>query len=683
MDSNISIRGIVSESGFATTGVYIDDTPIAVRTIFPASNAYPRVFDLERVEVLRGPQGTLFGAGAQGGVVRFITPKPSLTDFSVYARTEGAIVEGGDSNYEAGVAVGGPLVNDKLGFRVSGSYRRDGGWIDRVDHSTGDRLADKDSNWTRTTVLRGALTWAPTPELTITPSLYYQNFYQNDSFGSWESLSNPSKGVYVNGFGLAQPSRDRFYLPSLAISYDLGPAALESNTSLFSSKLNSTYDYTSFIGGVFGGTAFPYEELPGYFVRADFSTKQKTYTQEVRLRSTNPDARLRWVVGAFWTRMAQQTLQADYDPQFPELIDHFIGLTIPEVFGPTARTDTVFDRYNMEDTVDKQLSGFAQFDFRIFDGLTATAGLRVSKTNFRFQHDEFGMAVSENHTGGTARETPVTPKFGLTWQVDHDNMIYASAAKGFRIGGANPVQNPIACAADFARLGITANPIQYKSDTVWNYELGAKGALFARRLRLAASVFRIDWTGIQRPVSLSTCGLNYIDNLGTARSEGFDLTAQGRPIEGLTLGLDLGYNKAKFTETIRAASGAIIVDEGDSLGTPKWTVHPSAEYEFDFTGAHKAYLRADYQFIGKLGRTPELNPVTTSYDKTLYALKSRSITDLRTGVRLDNFDISIFANNVFGSSSLTSRSHYFKSLPLYFIMAEKPRTIGVTVVGRY
>ncbi|MDE2353271.1 MAG: TonB-dependent receptor plug domain-containing protein, partial [Alphaproteobacteria bacterium] len=152
--SNISIRGVNSNAGDATTGIYIDDTPIQLRTLgFGSDNTLPAVFDLQRVEVLRGPQGTLFGAGSEGGTVRYITPQPSLTDYSIYAKGEVSTTEGGDPSYEGGVAVGGPLVDGKLGFRISAWHRRDGGYIDQVNYLTGATM-QKNSNFTDTTVMR-------------------------------------------------------------------------------------------------------------------------------------------------------------------------------------------------------------------------------------------------------------------------------------------------------------------------------------------------------------------------------------------------------------------------------------------------------------------------------------------------------------------------------------------------
>src|SRR3984885_12512583 len=167
---DISIRGVNSTAGDATTGIYIDDTPIQLRSLgFGSDNTLPSVFDLERVEVLRGPQGTLFGAGSEGGTVRYITPQPSLTDYSVYAKSEVSDTQDGAPSYEAGVAVGGPIVDDELGFRLSVWGRRDGGYIDRVNYQT-DQVTEQNANSQDTYSVRGALLFQPTPQFSITPS---------------------------------------------------------------------------------------------------------------------------------------------------------------------------------------------------------------------------------------------------------------------------------------------------------------------------------------------------------------------------------------------------------------------------------------------------------------------------------------------------------------------------------
>ena len=235
-NSDINIRGVDSSAGTSTTGIYIDDTPVQSRHIgFGAVTIFPQLFDLDRVEVLRGPQGTLFGAGAEGGAVRFITPTPNLTGETGYVRAETSFTDGGDPSYEAGAAFGVALIDGVLGLRVSASFRRDGGWVDRVNYTLTpnetnpalptpvyDGTTEKAANWQQTSTFRIALRWKVNDDVTVTPSLYYQRLYVNDTAAYWEALSDPASNVYRNGNALTNPSTDPYWLAAIKLEWDLG-----------------------------------------------------------------------------------------------------------------------------------------------------------------------------------------------------------------------------------------------------------------------------------------------------------------------------------------------------------------------------------------------------------------------------------------------------------------------------
>src|SRR5579863_4152381 len=242
----ISIRGISSSGGAGTTGIYIDDTPIQMRSLgFNPDDTLPKTFDLDRVEVLRGPQGTLFGAGSEGGTVRYILTQPSVTTDSTYARSEVSYTQYGEPSYEAGVAHGGPIIDGTLGFRVSAWYRRDGGWIDRVDPTSG-AVVDANANHGETLVLRLAGMWKPLDTVTVTPSVFYQNRQQHDVDTYWPAYSNPSDGVFYNANPDQIPVPDRFYLPALKIEADLGSVKLVSNTSYYVRDELTGYEGTDY-----------------------------------------------------------------------------------------------------------------------------------------------------------------------------------------------------------------------------------------------------------------------------------------------------------------------------------------------------------------------------------------------------------------------------------------------------
>ena len=242
--NQIAIRGLASNAGAATTGVYLDETPIQVRTFGEgAASALPLVFDLDRVEVLRGPQGTLFGAGSMGGTVRYITPQPSLTRTDVYGRGELAFTQGGAPTWEAGLAVGLPIVADVAGLRIATDYRRAGGWVDRYDPAS-NALVEKNANHTTVATTRASLRIEPLAGLAITPAVFYQRRERADTDQYWEARSDPAAHRYVNANPVPLANRDRFVLPSLAISYDGPGFTVVSNTAWFDRNQTRFYDNT-------------------------------------------------------------------------------------------------------------------------------------------------------------------------------------------------------------------------------------------------------------------------------------------------------------------------------------------------------------------------------------------------------------------------------------------------------
>src|SRR5258708_4350721 len=182
--NQISIRGISSSAGAGTTGIYIDDTPIQMRELgFNPDETLPKTFDLDRVEVLRGPQGTLFGSGSEGGTIRYIMTQPSVSQESTYVRSEAAYTQHGAPSGEAGIAHGGPIIDGVLGYRASIWYRYDGGWINRVDNA--NNITERNANHTGTTAARFALLWQPNENVKVTPSVMFQNKQQHDLSTYW------------------------------------------------------------------------------------------------------------------------------------------------------------------------------------------------------------------------------------------------------------------------------------------------------------------------------------------------------------------------------------------------------------------------------------------------------------------------------------------------------------------
>jgi iron complex outermembrane recepter protein len=714
--TDISIRGVDSQVGSATTGVYIDDTPIMTRVVgYSSTNTYPQVFDLDRVEVLRGPQGTLFGAGSEGGTVRFITPQPSLTRYSAYARAELAGTDGGDASYEAGGAVGGPIVADKLGFRVSLWDRHDGGYVDRKNLNPGLVKAPvfKNANWSDTQVGRAALTWAPTERLTVTPSIFFQNRNLNDIGTFWEGYSAPGAGKFVNGQPGRQPDHDLFILPSLNVRYDLGAVEVVSNTSMFQRKDRLTDDYSTLNPAIFTPLASAFGFVaPSYFFAGPnwvpnpsnptlldtaynaptvMLNKQTVWTEELRVQSADKAAKLTWTTGLFLSQSVQKSYEDQYDPNFAELWGFPAGTSINAILGAH---DLIGGNRTLVATsqgIDKQAAGFGEASYQLTDKLKLTGGLRVARASFTGSSTGAGaflLGPDVVQPKTRVNETPVTPKAALSYQLDPNNLFYASASKGYRIGGTNAPLSA-ACAApgpgNLSSQGYSAAPLTYNSDSVWSYELGSKNKLFDRHLEIGASVYRIDWSNIQQLVYVSSCGQQFVDNLGKAQSNGFDLQFAFYPAQGLTLDGALGYTDATYSKTVNKnpAASANVVSGGDHLDTNPWSATFGFTYEHTVLGGKDGYARLDYTYHSKGQKNPLTDPNNGGYDPAAVPAPATNLLNLRAGVRFDGFDVSLFANNLTNTHPKLTRYSEVIGNPVHRDFTFRPLTIGVTVGYRY
>jgi len=730
--NSISIRGISSSAGTSTTGIYIDDTPIQTRQLgFNSDDALPKTFDLDRVEVLRGPQGTLFGAGAEGGAVRYIMTQPSLNKRDLYSRSEIAFTEGGAPSYEAGIAAGAPIIDNVLGIRGSIWYRRDGGWVDRVNPYDTASVVASNTNFENTVALRLAAKWAVNDDVTVTPSLMYQDRKPNDVDTYWPILSNPGDNSYVSGWPLGRTQPDRYFLPAVKVETELGKASLISNTSYFTRYELSGYDGTTYNLGYYqtfnnpptGGSLgfvlptpfFPFitgnglnpnfpPSVQAYRANGAVTNQQQTFAQEFRLQSDDPNAPLVWTTGLFFSKTQQSSTEEIQDPMIASFFQTVFGVPYTSVF--TAAPDFVLpvpllangdSYYNHNYSEDRQLALFGEATYAVTSKLKATAGLRFSKTNVDFNNfaagpQNFGV------TGGSGqqKENPFTPKLSLSYLPNRDNLFYATYAKGFRIGGANPPVPVSACAFDLASLGLTSAPESYNSDSVESYEIGAKNAL-GEHFRIASSLYVINWTGIQQHIYLPTCGFQFTANSGDARSKGGDIQVEYAPTANWSFDLAVGNTNARFTADVGppgnllAAKGDAI--EGAALGAaPPWTVAFGVQYEF-LALDHKSFARVDYSYEGHSGvTTPTQDPRTAVYDPYYYTARANEFVSVRVGTTVNKWSVAGFVDNVFNShpeklDSSDPNSSIDSYLPpatrptsLVSAYTYRPRTVGVTVI---
>jgi len=752
--NNISIRGISGTGGAGTTGIYLDDTPIQMRALaFNPDEALPKSFDIDRVEVLRGPQGTLFGAGSEGGTVRYITTQPSLTTTSVYSRAEVSTTAGGAPSYEVGVAIGGPLIDHTFGARISLWYRRDGGWIDDIDPVT---LAptQKNANYVDTYLARLALLWAPSDRWTVTPSIYYQNQQRNDINNYWPLYSNPGSNDFVNADPTQRHVPDKFYLTALKIQGDLGSAQLISNTSYYDRHEQTGYEGTLYNLGFYqeqplppDSAVFPFSSflpnvpLPGcqmgftaagkpcllldadgihlppgasnYLSPSTVDNGQINITQEVRLQSSDPNARLLWTTGVFFSENRQSYLEQIHDPLLNELSLALTGLPYTDFFVDANGNPVPYVATFPEDSYflqtrskDEQYAVFGEITYSLSEQFKLTLGARESWTKFSFDTYTGGPQLfsAPEFGSGNNSQSSFTPKVSLQWQVDPHNMYYATYAKGFRPGGANNPLPAAACAADFHNFGITASPTTYDSDTVDSYEIGAKNNI-DNRVRIASSIYYIRWNNIQQTVIPPICQISFIDNLGQAVAKGVDLQMDASLTSALTAELAAGYTDARYTKDSRlsptevnpvVASGDAIVGQSSETGagqpTAPITVTVGLEYHFDVF-AHQSFFRADYEYEARARwLTAAQDPNTLQYDPANYTLPGTSFTSLRAGTNFGGWSLSAFVDNLTDTHALTDYNWTICPIPgscapsaglrLERDYSFRPRTIGITAIFR-
>jgi outer membrane receptor protein involved in Fe transport len=682
-DTNISIRGIVSTAGAETTGVYIDETPVQARQTVVASNPYPEVFDLDRVEVLRGPQGTLFGAGSEGGNVRFITPQPSLSDYTGYFRSELGFTDGGAPSGELGGAIGGPIVPDKLGFRVSIWDREDGGYIDRINPVTGE-VADRNANSQNNIVARGAVLYRANEDLTIEPAIFFQQTRAEDRSYYWESV-----GPFNSLAQIPQPHVDNFVLPSLDVGYDFGPFTLKSISSYFRRLVDDTFDATSYeLSGLLGG-GITLPGYPDYLSRGFYQEGQRNWTQELRLTSNDePGSRFSWVAGLYYQHN-ESSVYNSFEEPFDEVANY---LSISEGYGPSnslgyfgeAPVNGKYSYLQSEQVTEIDQAAFGNLTYAVAPTIKASVGLRVARSGYLyrdFQDGPYGPGAPTDYRG-SQNETPVTPRFALTWQATPDEMIYATVAKGYRIGGANEsVLGVLACVPDLQSLGLKGDvPHTFASDSVWSYEAGIKGAFLNHRLVVDASIYWIDWSGIQQLVTLPRCGYYYTANLGSAASRGFDIEAEYTPVHGLVLSGNAGLTDARFTDTI-TENRNILSRSGDSLATPEWTANAAVQQDFALPQGANGYARIDYEFAGPYYRTGSAG--TFSYNPYTRDAPATNYVALRAGWRRHGWDVSLFINNALNSRPSLYRYEDVLGSPGLRDITFRPLTVGLTAIQKF
>jgi len=651
--TSLSIRG-VSNRNTSITGLYLDDTPIPSVRGWSYFRSFPFAFDLDRVEVLRGPQLQLFGEGNQGGAVRYIFNQPSLSTFTTGAEAEFAVPAYGDSSYEAGAAVGGPMIPEVLGFRVSAWRRSDGGFVDRVDPFTGATV-DHNANHLLSTSVRGALTFAPSDSVRITPSLTYTSYDLHDSAFFFTELSDVSAGKLRNGMLLQQPADDTFYLGALKITARLGAVDLSAVSSYFDRAAAFLIDLTN---------SFDWKSPLGPGVPVDYSDaigeqrhfRQMTFMQELRLASADPSASLTWDAGVFYStehfRDAEHLTAAHGLPDF-----------LP---GPV-------DLQNAAMSDQTRLSAFGEISLRVTKRLTVNAALHSEHT----QYD--GVTEMPPILPSAGADSVLMPRFGLSYQANESNLLYLTAAKGYGIGGLYWL---------FAEC--MQAQVVVPMDTLWSYEAGTKTRLLDGHVQLDTGVFHITWNnGSGYPVFPgSPCNTLYLSTPGAAASNGFDITSQALLGERLKASLALAYADARYTRTL-TEGGSLTVGEGDAVGNlphvvSPWNIAAALVYTVPLTNGTIAELTAQDIFRSRNpGPFPYDNPASAYSAPGNVPDPSTNLVNLRAGLRWAHCDVALFVNNALDAQPTIQRTSGISGSPVFFATTLRPRTVGLSATLRF
>jgi iron complex outermembrane receptor protein len=690
--SDIAIRGIFSGgAGLSpTTQIYIDDTPIEEHIVGIAgvfSNPAPDLFDLDRVEVLRGPQGTLFGASAMGGAIRFITPQPSLTQTSGYAVGEMGFSPYGASSYNLGLAYGAPVVDGVAGFRISAYYKDLGGYIDQENPFTGQVLAT-DVNSQTSYVLRPALTIAPLAGLTITLSEFLQNSQYADPPIYWRTLlpvQQPA-GTEAEGFLQDQPTSDFISVPALNITYDLPALTIESNLSSIHRRYAEYQNMTNADQFFITGEDF----VPGLSPSNSFFWENYAWTSAVQeelrfISKDQPGTRFHWVAGLYYrdaNQKASQILPGALDP----ITEAAFGKTSLEVLGipnyidPYGESD---NGYTVFTSTDKESAFFGELSYDFTSRLKVTVGARVSHdtvTSHQIIAGPLNAILYSNKVLPAETQNPVTPRASVTYQATDQTMVYTTVAKGYRLGGDQVVSwitDPL-CAPSLKLLPGVVPSNTYGSDSLWSYELGAKSTVLNNRLQVDASVYYIDWSNIQTYIPVASCLDQFVANFGKATSQGFDLQLQLALTEHLTIGAAGGYTDAYYPHN-EIIGEALLAQAGERLpNVPPWNAAANVVYRraLPFLSDTNGYARVDFRHISAM---PNLVPALATYDPALgpHQDVAYSILNVRLGVVHGGLDMAVFVNNATNANPLLGYYHYGLGDALFQATQIPPLTVGI------
>jgi len=633
----IAMRGVTNLSGTiestAAVGYYLDETPLSA---FATAMPEFALWDANRVEVLRGPQGTLFGEGSMGGTLRVISNKPEATEFSSRLQGQYYSVKDGDSGYGIRGMLNAPFKQDELAFRLTFSHLDGGGYVDVPD------LGLEDTNDVKSTDIRAALRWTPNDKATIDFSYIYQDLKLDNIWGqtAWGVLDPQDQLSFAGPIGKLSTEESEYDIFNLTIDYDFGFASLVSASSWFKQDRHTLLDLTTQMPLFFGVPGDSHENL---------NTKVDVFSQEFRLVS-NGDEKLDWTTGVFFKTNDRELLQEFYfDLPAWGLIDE-----------TAAYQESSADSWSI----------FAEIDYEFTDRWSGQLGGRYYSDDRELTTTDLKDSVIFGTVAGTVIEgegsdSHFSPKAAITWTGD-DTLFYAKISNGFRSGGTNPNQSE--------------SPDQisavYGPEELWSYELGLKNTLAGGQVQLNAYVYFNDWTDLQLGFVTDDGLFGFTENAGGAESKGGELEFMWLPTEGLTWAVNVGYTNAKITEDVFNAFGQLIAEAGNRIPfIPKWTLGTTLDYVWPVSDSLQGVTHLGYAYRDETESNPE-NDDNVRNDKY-------NQVRLRGGVQADSWGLYLYVTNLLNEEDTTFKSNPVAATPLTYTTYVRPRTIGVELTWDY
>ena len=696
--SQVSIRGVSAgqvvrdQPGVKEqVGVYLDESVVSLSLFTPDFD----LFDLARVETLRGPQGTLFGSGSVGGTIRYITNQPRTDRVEGLAEANLNLVDGDAIGAHFKGAINLPI-SDKIAVRAVGYYTEYGGFVTALREG-GAR--EEDINDGRRTGGRLSVLFQPTEDIAITPRIVYQEV-RADGFNRQDEFN-----LFANRFTTTRPpvdlgKREQFLLldesfsddtllADLTASIGLGGVALTSVTSYIDRDLRVERDASALSGSVSVDLGFPTAAITLPSSLND-TTKLKQFTQELRLGSDN-DSPFQWVFGGFYSDIKRDYQQLLPTPGYAAFADATLGAGTSAAVANGFDINSPYNSVLPYDIEQKAVFGEASYDF---GRLTVTGGLRYYDFKEVRSFTSGGLFANGDRQTDQTKSDGFTPRVLLSYEVTDRITVNAQAAKGFRLGGVNdPLNLPLCSDQDEEIFGGFQN---YDDETLWNYELGAKSQF--RGITFNAAAFYTDVSDLQTTLDAGSCSSRVVFNVPKAHTVGFEAELSARVAEGFDISISGSFLKAEFDSTVVDGTGAVLggIRDGNRLpSVPNFQISGNATYSRRLNPTTEAFINASVQHVGSRytqASDQENNPRdfvsglpfggATGTGVTTIDLKlpAYEIVNLSAGVELDSgLDFIAYVNNVLDENALLSFDRERGGRARVGYAVGQPRTYGVTV----